>query len=243
MSGPHLGDRRHHGGCASIKHEGWDSSLLRSVWTSDFPVSTSSTCSRDSTDQRLRKNGNKAHEHIGGHLEQSLPEFDPASDFAVCGWVKSGVPNCTAIAISIECAELHESLVAIGEWDSNGLLQAIRAWSQGDYNHPERIWLRDEANARVTVGAWQHVGLVQTREDLSYFVNGRLVKSTAASRKPHAEVTKVCAHLCGDGPSLLISLSPGHTLSRTRHLSARAGGPVGGRDRRCEGVDTGSDQG
>jgi hypothetical protein len=81
--------------------------------------------------------------------------------------------------------------MGIGEWNHDGSLQVFRAWAEGNDKREELLWLRDKANARVLVGIWQHVAFVQTRDNLAYFLNGRLVTSQAAARVSHRAVTNV----------------------------------------------------
>jgi hypothetical protein len=188
----------------------------------------------------FRKHGKTHHEYVCGYLEQPLPDFDPASDFAVCGWIKRGTPGSNAVAISIGCAELDCSLLGIGEWNSDGNLQAFRGLAEGYHNPSAILFLQNKVNARVQVGVWQHVSLVQTGDDWAYFVNGRLVASKAAARVPHGAVTNVRALVANCRP-YLTRLPVGQALSGTQSLGARLGGSVGRRDRGCEGVDTGSD--
>jgi hypothetical protein len=137
-----------------------------------------------------RKHGNTEARHICGSLEVQLPEFDPAADFTISGWVKSAGQSGNAVILSMVCAEIDRALVAIGEWDKAGHLQVMRAWSCSVPQKLEHVWLVDKANARLEC-TWQHIAYTQTREHMLYFMNGRLIVSAAASRLPHAPATQV----------------------------------------------------
>jgi hypothetical protein len=128
---------------------------------------------------------------MNGYLDIPIPEFDPSADFTLSAWIKSGNQGTTAIALSIECAELSESLVAIGEWNKDGVLQVVHARPYGSKLALTHTWLKDTAHGRLRVNQWQHVAFLQSQGKLSFFIDGRLIMSTAAAKVPHAPVNQV----------------------------------------------------
>jgi hypothetical protein len=140
----------------------------------------------------------------------------------------------------MECAELDQSLIRIGEWDQAGHLQVERIWSYSVPKKLESVWLIDRANARLE-RMWQHVAYAQTREHMSFYMNGRLIVSAAASRLPHAPVTQVrsflrrmeCALNPWSGPAVYRSWSLGPYTCRS----------VEWRNRRCQAMGAGSEPG
>jgi hypothetical protein len=185
-----------------------------------------------------RKHHNSHHEHINGWFETPLDDFDPAADFTVLGWIRSQVQPCTAIAINIQCAELGQSLLAIGEWDRNGLLQVVRAWHKG----PNPVWFRDSAKSRIQVQKWQHVAFTQTYGKMCYYLDGKLVASSDVVGVAHTPVSKVCSDRL-QSEYVYSTLSTGEAVSRAWQLQPEAGRPVGRRDRGGQVVDTRSEPG
>lgn len=121
-----------------------------------------------------------------------IPNFDPAKDFTLAGWVASGSPGTTSIALNLECDELKESLLAMGEWDKNGNWQVIRAtpYIKGGGNLAvDHIWLT--AHKKFKVGPWQHIAFSQTAERLEFYLNGSLTATAPITNHSSIPISEV----------------------------------------------------
>jgi hypothetical protein len=74
------------------------------------------------------------------------------------------------MALCMECVENEMSLLCIGEWDDKGRLQAV-------VNHGEDYWMRARAMS-LPLEQWLHVAIIQSRERLSFYIDGNLEDTT-----------------------------------------------------------------
>jgi hypothetical protein len=162
---------------------------------------------------------------MNAFVQQDLPDFDPIADFTVCAWILSGNQGSNSMALCIECFELTHSLLCIGEWDHDGHLQAV-------VYHGENICMRGKGGS-LPRGQWLHVVVTQSRDELSFYIDGRLedtkrwkaLEAAETASRVRDVLSQLCAMIAEGGGDA------GTHLSRTLRIREQGGRPMGRSDR------------
>jgi hypothetical protein len=83
-------------------------------------------------------------------------------------------------------------VLVIGQWFDHGFFETLRRWPDGS-GEPTLVWLEEGSSARVQRGTWQHLTFTQTSAQLSFFLDGRLVKAVTTPKASHAPACQVCS--------------------------------------------------
>jgi hypothetical protein len=159
---------------------------------------------------------------MNGFVQIDLPRtFDFYSDFTLSGWIYScKLPNHAA-AISLECAEVHEALLQIGEWDKNKILQVCHHSPNDPDGVEARFWL--SSTRTYEFFRWYHVAVTRSFDSLTLYLDGVLQKR---EKIPLSQVPLSRVRLCSSLPSTRAIMAP---LSRCDSASVAPLGSTSGR--------------
>jgi hypothetical protein len=126
---------------------------------------------------------------MNGFVQLELPPaFDFYSDFTLSGWVFSGnLPN-HATAIALECAQVHEPVLQVGEWHQTKILRACYHPPHKQDNSENR-WL--SISHKYKFGRWYHVAAIRVHDRLSFYFDGTLQDSKQIPLSK-ISLTRVC---------------------------------------------------
>jgi hypothetical protein len=129
-----------------------------------------------------------------GFVQMNLPPtFDFHTDFTLSGWICSCIPSKTqhnAAAISLECAEIHESLLQIGEWTRDKTFQ-VHYHSPNDLEGGSHycLSLKDKHEFR----RWFHVAVTYSSDRLTLYRDGS-VQDCQKIPRSQVVLSRVCPY-------------------------------------------------
>jgi hypothetical protein len=112
-------------------------------------------------------------------MQVDLPKLDLSSDFTLAAWVLSDKQANYAVALSMECSEVSEPLLKIGDW-REGRFRAMIS------NHAIL-----SSSENIQVGSWHHVTFTQTKAHMKLFVDGHVVAAAPPNDLKHEPASKV----------------------------------------------------
>jgi hypothetical protein len=111
-----------------------------------------------------------------GYVQLSMSSFNFYGDYTLSGWIIGGAQGTDATAFSIECANVHDSLVSITVQKGSNLLIVyhtppdMKGEGSSSAAGPTRLASRNQ----FRMGNWQHIAIIRSNDHLYFYADGNL---------------------------------------------------------------------
>jgi hypothetical protein len=128
-----------------------------------------------------------------GYVQLPMPSFNFYGDYTLSGWISGGTQGADATAFSIECVNVHDSLVSITvQKDSNLLIvyhtpPDMKGEGSPSTARPTRLASRN----RFRVDNWQHIAIIKSNDHLYFYADSNFEESKPLVKPDDVPLTGV----------------------------------------------------